>query len=185
MGMPSRGLFSPRASAASATRAAANPRSKSLTQTAFILPSWRSIRAMASCASSRADTRFAASPADISVAVLKLHCDFAKMYLLLFCRDLRPAEEFEQQPRDLLWLLLLHPMAGALDQMATHHARAGLGLHRLKHARALISPPVLLAGDKATGNINAAAGEGFKLGLERSGGSAAIPLQAALKPGAG
>src|SRR6266404_8026379 len=80
MGMPSSGLFSPRARAASAARAAARPRSKSRTQTALILLSCRSMRPIASCASSTADTFLAASAADSSTAVLKLHCDLAKAY---------------------------------------------------------------------------------------------------------
>src|SRR5437868_2571416 len=59
------------------------PRSKSRTQIALILPSWRSMRPMASLASSTADTFFALSAADASTAVLKLHCDLAKAVLLL------------------------------------------------------------------------------------------------------
>jgi hypothetical protein len=50
------------------------------TQIALILASCRSIRLIASCASSTAETFFAASAADSSVAVLKLHCDLAKAY---------------------------------------------------------------------------------------------------------
>jgi hypothetical protein len=78
MGMPSSGLFSPRASAASAARAAARPRSKSRTQIALIFASCRSIRPMASWASSTAETFPAASADDNSTAVLKLHSDLAK-----------------------------------------------------------------------------------------------------------
>jgi hypothetical protein len=81
--MPSSAPVSPRARAASAARAASRPRSKSRTQIALILPSWRSMRPMASCASSTAETLFAARAADNSVALLKLHCDLAKMSLLL------------------------------------------------------------------------------------------------------
>src|SRR6185312_1518563 len=55
----------------------------SRTQTALILASWRSTRPMTSCASSTAETFPAFRAADSSVAVAKLHCDFAKAFLLL------------------------------------------------------------------------------------------------------
>jgi hypothetical protein len=45
------------------------------------------MRAMASCASSTAETFFAASAADNSVALRKLHCDFAKALLPDFLPD--------------------------------------------------------------------------------------------------
>src|ERR1700761_5976479 len=75
MGMPSSGRVSPRAKAASAARAASRPRSKSRTQTALIWLSWRSMRPMTSCASSTAETLFAASAAAISVALAKAQDD--------------------------------------------------------------------------------------------------------------
>src|SRR3981189_2770014 len=78
--MPSSGLVSPRARLAWAARAAARPRSKSRTQTALILPSWRSMRPIASCASSTAETFFALSADEHSTAVLKLHSDLAKAF---------------------------------------------------------------------------------------------------------
>src|SRR5215468_11980149 len=87
MGMPSSACFSPRANAASAIFAASRPRSKSRTQTALIFASCRSMRAIASLASSTADTFFAASAADRLTAVSKLHCDLAKGVLLLFLAD--------------------------------------------------------------------------------------------------
>src|SRR5258707_1325360 len=80
MGMPSSGFFTPRARSASAARAAARPRSKSRTQIALTLASCRSMRPMTSCANSTALTFLAASAADVSTAVLKLHCDLAKAY---------------------------------------------------------------------------------------------------------
>src|SRR6201747_100242 len=76
--MPSKGFLTPGASSVSAARAAARPRSKSRTQIALPLPSCRSMRPMTSCASSTALTFLAASAADVSTAVLKLHCDLAK-----------------------------------------------------------------------------------------------------------
>jgi hypothetical protein len=78
--MPSSAPVSPRARAASAARAASRPRTKSRTHIALIFSSWRSMRPMASCASSTAETFFAARAADNSVALLKLHCDLAKVF---------------------------------------------------------------------------------------------------------
>jgi hypothetical protein len=76
-GMPSSGLVSPRVSAVSADRAASSAREKSRTQTALILPSCRSMRPIASCASSTAETFLALSATESSRAVLKLHGDLA------------------------------------------------------------------------------------------------------------
>src|ERR1700749_356949 len=39
------------------------------------------MRPIASCASSTAETFFAASATEVSVALAKLHCDFAKVFL--------------------------------------------------------------------------------------------------------
>ena len=53
-----------------------------------------------------------------------------------------PTKKIEQQPRDGLGLLLLHPVAGAVDEMAGEHARASLLLHALEDARRLEDAPV-------------------------------------------
>src|ERR1700692_1169159 len=103
MGMPSSGLCSPRANAASEARAAARPRSKSRTQTALILLSWRSMRPIASCASSTAETFFAASAADSSTAVPKLHCDLAKAYSRSHFQCGANDAQFEPEPQEQ-WL---------------------------------------------------------------------------------
>ena len=81
-------------------------------------------------------------------------------------------------------LLLLHPMAGAFDQMTADHPRACGGLHRLEHAGALISAPILLARDEAGGHVDAAARPGLEFGVECARRAAAIPLQPALESGA-
>jgi hypothetical protein len=86
-GMPSNGRLSPRASAASAARAASSARSKSRTQIALILPSWRSMRAIACSANSTAETFFRASASDSSVAVAKLHGDLVTPFSGLRCLD--------------------------------------------------------------------------------------------------
>src|ERR1700682_259551 len=93
--------------------------------------------------------------------------------------------ELQQQATDLVRPLLLHPVAGAVDQVSAEHAGAGAGLHGLEYAGALIGAPVLPPRDEAGGHGNAAARIGFKLGGECARGAAAIPLQAALESGAG
>src|SRR5205085_6618493 len=98
---------------------------------------------------------------------------------------LRMSKKFQQQASDLLRLFLLHPVPGALDQMTADHAGAGALLHRLIDAGPLIGAPVLLAGDKARGHVDAAARPGFKFGSKRGRSAAAIPLQSALETGAG
>src|SRR5258708_3358491 len=105
------------------------------------------------------------------------------MNLLSLASDL--LHELQQQMTNLLRLLLLHPVAGAVYQMNAEHARAGAFLHRLEHAGALVGAPVLFARDEAGGSVDSAAGECFEFGIERTGGAAAIPLQPALESGAG
>src|SRR3979411_1304421 len=92
--------------------------------------------------------------------------------------------ELQQEAANLLRLLLLHPMAGALDQMTADHLRACACLHRFEYAGTLICAPVLLARDKARGHVDGSARECFQFGGERAGSAAAIPLQAALESGA-
>src|SRR3989442_15889515 len=57
-------------------------------------------------------------------------------------------KELHEQLAHLLRLLLLHPVPGALDEMAAHHARAGAFLHALDIAGDLIGAPIALAGDE-------------------------------------
>src|SRR5262249_10837886 len=91
------------------------------------------------------------------------------------------AQERKQQPAHFAGLFLLHPMSGAIDEVAADHVRAGLGLHRLEHAGALIGAPVLLAGDEGRGNIDGAARPRLQFRREHTHRAAAIPLQAALE----
>src|SRR3954447_9262337 len=97
---------------------------------------------------------------------------------------LRMMQEFQQQPADLLRLFLLHPMAGAIEEVTAEHSGAGAPLHRLKHARALVGAPVLLARNETGGHIDAAARPGLQFGREPGRRATAIPLQPALKSGA-
>jgi hypothetical protein len=75
--MPVSGRTSRFAIASSAARAASSAREKSRTQIALILASCRSIRDIASCVSSSAETCFAQSACDSSRAVLNVHSEFA------------------------------------------------------------------------------------------------------------
>ena len=93
-------------------------------------------------------------------------------------------QKFQQECRDLLRLLLLHPVASAIDQVTAEHARARASLHALEGAGELIGAPVALAGDEQRRHVDGAAGEKLELGGEHVLGAAAIPLQAALKAGA-
>src|ERR1700712_2106812 len=57
-------------------------------------------------------------------------------------------QKLQQQLRDLLGLLLLHPMPGAVEQVAAAHVRAGGFLHALDGAGGLVDAPVLASGDE-------------------------------------
>src|SRR6266705_5210245 len=72
------------------------------------------------------------------------------------------AQKRDQQPGHFRRSLLLHPMAGAVDEVTAEHASASAFLHRLIDAGALIGAPVLLAGDEAGGRVDAAARPGLQ-----------------------
>ncbi len=57
-------------------------------------------------------------------------------------------QELEDQFADLLGLLLLHPMPGALDQMCAQHAGARHLLHGLECTGSLIDAPVAFPADE-------------------------------------
>src|SRR5262245_28497569 len=73
-------------------------------------------------------------------------------------------QEPNEQFAHLLGLLLLHPMASAIEQMEADHAGAGLGLHRLDGAGCLIGATVALAADEHRRHVDGAAREGAHLG---------------------
>src|SRR5690242_16557563 len=68
-----------------------------------------------------------------------------------------PPQQLEQQFGHSFRLLLLHPMAGAVEQMTAEHAGAGSLLHALEGAGALVSAPIALAGDEHRGHVDRAA----------------------------
>src|ERR1700758_596830 len=57
------------------------------------------------------------------------------------------AQEIEQQRNDLLRLLLLYPVPGAVEQLTADHAGADL-LRAFESARRLVDAPVARAADK-------------------------------------
>src|SRR5437667_6450002 len=74
-------------------------------------------------------------------------------------------KEFQQQAIHLVRLFLLHPMAGAVDEVDLPHTRAGAFLHLLDGARRLIDAPVAASGDEGRGHVDGAAGEDFELAV--------------------
>src|SRR5205807_367723 len=61
---------------------------------------------------------------------------------------LLPPQKVDQQLAHMFRLLLLHPMPGAVDQVASHHTRACPLLHQLKIAGTLVGSPVAFSGDE-------------------------------------
>src|SRR5579871_869078 len=90
-------------------------------------------------------------------------------------------QEAKDQSADGFGLLLLHPMAGAVDQMDALHLRAGLVLHRLQRTRVLIDAPIALAADEARRHVDRAAGEQAQAGDQLGLAAAPVALQAALE----
>src|SRR5262245_54586545 len=78
--------------------------------------------------------------------------------------------------------ILLHPMPGAIHEMAAAHVCHCVLLHR-DHvsARALIDAPVALPRDEARRHVDGAAGEDLEVGGVASTRRASIPLQPPLK----
>src|SRR4051794_33659276 len=68
------------------------------------------------------------------------------------------AQEIEQQRDDLLRLLLLHPVPGAVEQLTADHAGADL-LRAFESARRLVDTPVAHAADEDRGHVNRAPGK--------------------------
>src|SRR5687767_11008343 len=93
-------------------------------------------------------------------------------------------QKVEQQPVDALRLLLLHPVASALDEVTAAQVGAGLRLHTLEIARLLVDAPVGRAGDEHRRDVDGAARERKQPGNLVGAGAAAVPLQPALEAGA-
>ena len=95
-----------------------------------------------------------------------------------------PLEEVQQQFADPGRLLLLHPVPGAVEQVRAGEASACRVLHTLDSARPLIDAPVTRARDEDRRDVDGPPGEQLQLGLERTAAAGAVPVEAALKPGA-
>src|SRR5215472_11117005 len=89
---------------------------------------------------------------------------FVNSTAFIICsRLLLPSQKLDQQLAHALRLLLLHPMAGTLDQMTTQHPRAHAVLHPLEIAGALIGPPIAFSGDEHRRHVDGPAREQLQL----------------------
>jgi hypothetical protein len=93
-------------------------------------------------------------------------------------------QEAEQRGDHRLGLLLLHPVAGAVDPVAATQVGQRTGLHGLVRPGHLEHPPVLAAGDEAGRHLDAPSAEQAQLRAVRRIDGAAVPLQPTLQPGA-
>jgi len=85
---------------------------------------------------------------------------------------------------DLLGLLLLGPVAGALDELDALELGAGIG-EVLHGAGLLVVAPVLGAGDEGGRALDLPAGEEVEVVLPVGVGRGAVPVEGALEAGAG
>src|SRR5215469_9542833 len=90
-----------------------------------------------------------------------------------------PLQKLDQQ---LAYPLLLHPMAGTVDQMAAQHPRARALLHPLEIAGTLVSPPILFARNEDRGHVDGPAREQLQFSGVDAFRPAPVPLQPALEP---
>src|SRR5262249_53407590 len=105
----------------------------------------------------------------------------------LWCRPsgLGVSQEGDEQFTHLLRLLLLNPMAGAVDQVKANHPGAGARLHAFHSARRLIDAPIALPGNEHRRHVDGAAREGMHLrnALGIASATNPIALQGAGKAG--
>src|SRR5271166_5741492 len=94
-----------------------------------------------------------------------------------------PLQKLDQERAHPLRLLLLHPMAGAIDQMATQHPPARALLHPLEIAGTLVSPPIAFSRNEYRGHVNGPAGEQLQFAVGSAVRPAPVPLQSTLEPG--
>src|ERR1700730_8072295 len=110
-------------------------------------------------------------------------CSVNNTAFMVPSRLLLPLQELDQELAHPLRLLLLHPMAGAVDQMAAQHPGAGALLHPLEITGPLVVSPIAFPGDKDRRHADAPAREQLQFALEPTPRAAAVPLQPALEPG--
>src|SRR6266849_6345709 len=95
---------------------------------------------------------------------------------------LLPLQKLRQELAHPRRLLLLYPMAGAIDQMAAQHSRAQALLHPLEIAGTLVRPPILFSRDEDRGHVDRPAREQLQFSGVDAFRPAPIPLQTALEP---
>src|SRR6516225_1144353 len=111
-------------------------------------------------------------------------CFVNRTAFIVCSRLLLPSQKFNQQLAHAFRLLLVHPMAGTLDQVTTQHPRAHALLHPLEIAGTLIGPPIAPSGDEHRRHVYGPAREQLQLGGVDAARSAPVPLQAARERGA-
>jgi cyclase len=67
------------------------------------------------------------------------------------------AQKLKQQRAHKFRLLLLHPVAGAIEKMESDHLRAGALAHPVHRTRRLIDAPIAFPGDELRGHVYGAA----------------------------
>src|SRR5437868_14761430 len=92
-------------------------------------------------------------------------------------------QELQQQPTHPIGLLLLDPVAGAVDEVYASDPRARALLHAVEGTWILIGPPVALAGHDHGRLIDGPSGKDLQVRVEPPARSDAIGLRAALKTG--
>src|SRR6516164_171301 len=89
---------------------------------------------------------------------------------------LPPSEKLDQQLAHPLRLLLLHPMAGAIDQMTAQHPRAHALLHPFKIAGTLVGSPIAFSCDEDRGDVNGSVREQLQFSDIDASRAAPVPL---------
>src|SRR5215472_14916948 len=98
-------------------------------------------------------------------------------------RLLLPLQKLDKQLAHPLRLLLLHPMACTIDQMAAHHPRAYALLHPLEITGTLVGPPIAFSCNKDRWHVNGPTRKQLQFSGVDTSRSAPIPLQSTLEPG--
>src|SRR5271169_1606445 len=79
-------------------------------------------------------------------------------FIVSSCLSL-PLQKLDHERAHPRRLLLLHPMAGAIDQVATQHPRARALLHPLEIAGPLVGPPIAFSRNEDRRDVNGSARE--------------------------
>jgi hypothetical protein len=96
-------------------------------------------------------------------------------------RKFLSSQKLQEEAADFCWLLLLYPVSRTINQISATPSSTCSGLHSLKGTRTLVDTPIAPASNEASGHIDRTARKRLQLGSVFAA-SAAIPLQATLKP---